>query len=117
MLEPGFCFVENHAGTNAAALSLITGEPAWTVPRQNYCSLLTGYALYSVPASTGGMSVILTLITTQKQMSGWPVALLQQLGCSIDLALRQMPPPARRTAPSSISPSVSARFSDPSPGA
>lgn len=99
MLEPGFCFAESRAGTNAAALSLITGEPAWTAPRQNYCSLLTGCALYSVPASTGDISVTLALITTQKQMSGWPVALLQQLGCSIDLTLRQMPP---RQADSSV---------------
>lgn len=97
MLEPGFCFAEGHAGTNAAALSLITGEAAWTAPRQNYCSLLTGCALYSVPASAGGLSVTLALITTQKQISGWPVALLRQLGCGIDLALRQMPPSPRRT--------------------
>lgn len=97
MLEPGFCFAETHAGTNAAALSVKTGEPAWTVPRQNYCSLLSGCALYSVPAPTGHLSVILTLITTQKQMSGWPVALLRQLICSMDLALRQASPSPRQT--------------------
>ena len=97
MLEPGFCFAETHAGTNAAALSVKTGEPAWTVPQQNYCSLLSGCALYSVPAPTGHLSVILTLITTQKQMSGWPVALLRQLICSMDLALRQASPPPRQT--------------------
>lgn len=92
MLEPGFCFAETHAGTNAAALSVKTGEPAWTVPRQNYCSLLTGCALYSVPAPAEHLSVILTLITTQKQLSGWPVPLLRQLICSMELVLRQTPP-------------------------
>lgn len=96
MLEPGFCFAEAHAGTNAVALSVKTGEPAWTVPRQNYCPLLTECALYSVPAPAGHLSVILTLITTQKQMSGWPVALLRQLICSMDLALRQASPPPRQ---------------------
>ena len=93
MLEPGFCFAETHAGTNAAALSVKTGEPARTAPRQNYCSLLSGCTLYSVPAPAEHLSVILSLITTQKQLSDWPVALLRQLICSMDLALRQTPPP------------------------
>lgn len=98
MLEAGFCFAEAHAGTNAAALSIKTGEPAWTAPRQNYCSLLTGCALYSVPAFGGHLSVTLALITTQKQLSGWPVVLLRQLVCSMDLALRQAAPPSRQSA-------------------
>ena len=96
MFQPGFCFEETHAGTNAAALSVKTREPAWTAPRQNYCSLLTGCALYSVPAPAKHLSVILALITTQKQLSGWPVALLRQLICSMDLAIRQTPTPPRQ---------------------
>lgn len=96
MFKPGFCFAETHAETNAAALSVKTGEPAWTAPRQNYCSLLTGCALYSVPAPARHLSVILTLITTQKQMSGWPSALLRQLICSMDLSIRQAPPSPRQ---------------------
>lgn len=97
MIEEGFCFGETHAGTNAAALSIKTKEPAWTAPRQNYCSLLTGCALYSVPVFDGCLSITLALITTQKQMSGWPVALLRQLVCSMDLAIRQASPPSRQT--------------------
>ena len=93
MFGPGFCFAETHAGTNAAALSIMTREPAWTAPRQNYCSFLSGCALYSVPASAGRQSVILTLITTQKKLSGWPAALLRQLICGMDFALRQTSPP------------------------
>ena len=96
MIEAGFCFAEAHAGTNAAALSIKTKEPAWTAPRQNYCSLLTGCALYSVPAFDGRRSITLALITTQKQLSGWPVALLRQLVCSMDLALQQASPPSRQ---------------------
>lgn len=104
-IQPGFCFAENHAGTNAAALSIRQGEAAWTTPRQNYCRHLTGCALYSVPSETLP-SVILTIITTQKQLSGWPVALLRQLIFCMDLELRRMPPqahgqeapPARLTA-------------------
>lgn len=96
MIEAGFCFAETRAGANAAALSIKTGEPAWTSPRQNYCSLLTGCALYSVPAFDGRRPIILALITTQKQMSGWPVALLRQLACSMDLALRQTSPASRQ---------------------
>lgn len=96
MIEAGFCFAEAHAGTNAAALSIKTREAAWTAPRQNYCSLLTGCALYSVPAFDGHRPITLALITTQKQLSGWPVALLRQLVCSMDLALQQASPPSRQ---------------------
>lgn len=102
MFKLGFCFAETHAGTNAAALSIKTKEPAWTAPRQNYCALLTGCALYSVPAPTERMSVTLALITTQKQMSGWPVALLWQLICSMELALQQTTPPSRQPDRSAI---------------
>lgn len=96
MFGPGFCFAETHAGTNAAALSIMTREPAWTAPRQNYCSLLTGCALYSFPASVEHQSVILALITTQKKLSNWPFALLRQFICSMDLVPRQTPLPPRQ---------------------
>lgn len=96
MFEPGFCFAETHAGTNAAALSLQTKEPAWTAPQKNYCSLLAGCALYSLPSPIECPSVTLALITTRKQLSGWPVALLRQLSFSMGLALRQTPAPPRR---------------------
>lgn len=64
------------------------------MPRQNYCRPLTGCALYSIPAETLP-PVILTIITTQKQLSGWPVALLRQLICCMALELRRMPPQTR----------------------
>lgn len=95
MIEAGFCFAEANAGTNAAALSIKTRKPAWTAPQQNYCSILTGCTLYSVPAFDGRLPITLALITTQKQVSGWPVALLRQLVCSMDLALQQASPPSR----------------------
>lgn len=95
MIQPGFCFAEDHAGTNAAALSIRRREPSWTMPRQNYCRHLTGYALYSISSDTVP-PVILTIITTQKQLSGWPVALLRQLICCMALDLRRIPPPPRR---------------------
>lgn len=96
-IEPGFCFAEAHAGTNAAALSIRTREPAWTAPRQNYCSLLTGCTLYSVSALAGRRAITLALISTQKRLSGWLVALLRQLACCMDLALR-LPAPSSRQA-------------------
>lgn len=65
------------------------------MPQQNYCRDLTGYALYSISSDTVP-PVILTIITTQKQLSGWPVALLRQLICCMALELRRMPPPAWR---------------------
>lgn len=95
MIQPGFCFAENHAGTNAAALSLRRRGAFWTMPRQNYCRQLTGYALYSV-SSDALPSAVLTIITTQKQLSGWPVALLRQLICCMTLELYRTSPPVRR---------------------
>lgn len=65
------------------------------MPRQNYCRYLTGYALYSVSSDTLP-SAVLTIITTQKQLSGWPVALLRQLICCMTLELCRTPPPVRR---------------------
>lgn len=65
------------------------------MPRQNYCRQLTGYALYSV-SSDALPSAVLTIITTQKQLSGWPVALLRQLICCMTLELYRTPPPVRR---------------------
>lgn len=65
------------------------------MPRQNYCLHLTGYALYSVSAGEP-LSVVLTIITTQKQLSGWPVALLRQLICCMNLEVSQVPPASRQ---------------------
>lgn len=53
---------------------------------------MTKYSLYSVPALSGGLPAALSIITTQKQPSGWPIPLLRQLACSIGLALRQASP-------------------------
>ena len=62
--------------------------------RQNYCRCLTGYALYSIFMDRP-VPVVLSIITTQKQLSGWPPALLRQLVCCMAIELSQAPPPSR----------------------
>lgn len=82
--------METHAGTNAIALSIRLNEPMWTLPQQNYCTLLADYALYSAPFSHERLSVTLAIITSQKQISDWPPVLLRQLISSMELELPPM---------------------------
>ena len=82
--------MEAHAGTNAISLSIQRKEPMWTLPQQNYCTLLMDCSLYSVPVFFERSCFTLAIITSQKQISGWPVALLQQLNNSMALKLQEM---------------------------
>ncbi len=88
-LRHGFSFAEKCAGTNGIALSLLLHKPAWTLPRQNYCSLLSRSALYCVLLTQMSPSPALAVVTTGRPSPDWVLSLLCQMSYGIALGCRQ----------------------------
>ncbi len=86
----GFSFAEECAGVNAVSLALTLHRPAWTLPEQNYCTLLSQFSLYAIPPSDA-LPMGIAINTTTTQPPDWPLATLQQMSQRIVLEKRQGP--------------------------
>ncbi len=94
LFRPGFSFAEECAGANGVSLALTLRKPAWTLPEQNYCTLLSRFSLYALPPSDA-LAVSLAIVTTARQPPDWPLAMLAQLSQGMVLERRRGDAPAR----------------------